>query len=160
MTHTHSVHRKDTNHGAIVATFIKRGASVIDTFQTGNGFVDIVVGYKFFTVIVEIKHPGAQLRERQQKVKDNFKGAYAVIHTEDEASVVLRTIDAIHHVLAAASEGIAQTDTARWAILMLASKWDFDPTPVTKGDSNVPEVVPTVQEGNAVDVSVAREGSG
>lgn len=47
--------RVDDNHGAIVAALRRVGASVTSTAGVGNGFVDLVVGYRKRNYLLEVK---------------------------------------------------------------------------------------------------------
>lgn len=49
--------RRDQNHWRIVSEFQTLGCSVDDTSRMGNGFPDIVVGYRGRFHAVEIKVP-------------------------------------------------------------------------------------------------------
>lgn len=49
--------RRDGNHGTVVTALRNHGVTVVDTAGLGNGFPDLVCGYRGLTVLMEIKLP-------------------------------------------------------------------------------------------------------
>ena len=47
--------RTDANHAEIIRALEKLGASVIDTSQLGDGFPDLIVGYRRRNWLLEVK---------------------------------------------------------------------------------------------------------
>jgi hypothetical protein len=120
-----SIHRKDTNQNEIVDFMVKRGATVVDTSMMGEGFPDILIGYKFFSIPAEIKHPGIELNERQRKWHQEFAGAIPVLETIDDAATLLRSIEILTGVLDRASRQMDATIGARFIITQLMSSWRY-----------------------------------
>lgn len=92
------VTRIDDNQNEIVKVFRDNGASVKITSSVGQGFGDIIIGYKGVNVIVEIKD-GSKSLSRQKLTKDEIKfrngwqGKYAVINSKTKALELLKSID-------------------------------------------------------------------
>ena len=81
--------RIDANQPEIVKAFRKYGCHVAITSNVGQGFPDIVVSYKGFTALVEIKDgskpPSARkLTTAEAKFKDEFEGWYAIVESTDD----------------------------------------------------------------------------
>lgn len=82
--------RTDSNQKAIVDAIRKTGASVEVTSSVGNGFPDIVVGFRNKNYLFEIKDPSKPPSQRDltpdQRVWHNlWYGNVKVIHTVDDA---------------------------------------------------------------------------
>lgn len=89
--------RKDDNQDDIVDSLRQIGASVAVTHQLGNGFVDIVVGFREANYLIEIKDGNKspsrrKLTSDEQEFHDAWRGQIAVANNLDEA---LRIIGAI-----------------------------------------------------------------
>lgn len=89
--------RVDDNQNEIVQALRDCGASVAVTSHVGNGFPDIVVGFRDINYLFEIKDgckPPSQRRltEDEQKWHDAWWGVVVVVNNVDE---VLRAIGAI-----------------------------------------------------------------
>lgn len=54
--------RVDNNQKEIVKALRQMGCSVFSTAQLGNGFPDIIVGWKGYNFLFEIKKPGSTYR--------------------------------------------------------------------------------------------------
>ena len=86
--------RVDGNQTHIVGIFRKLGATVAHTHMIGQGFPDIVVGYKGVNYLVEIKDPRMPPSKRkltpdEQKFFDAWKGAAFVIENEQHCKDLL-----------------------------------------------------------------------
>lgn len=76
------MNRTDKNQKQIEKVLKQLGASVKSTSQLGNGFPDLIIGYKGKTYLVEIKGEnsyGKTLRESQIKFKNSWKGSPIII---------------------------------------------------------------------------------
>lgn len=88
----------DLNQPGIVLVLRQVGASIIDTSDIGNGFPDLVVGFRGKNYLLEIKnqetHYGRKgLNPNQQEWCDTWHGnAPIVVYTANDA---LRAIGAI-----------------------------------------------------------------
>ena len=75
--------RVDLNHQEVVKTLRSLGASVFDASRMGQGFPDLVVGYKQQTVLVEIKSSEQKrFTNAQLKFMAEWKGS-AVVRIND-----------------------------------------------------------------------------
>lgn len=80
----------DSNQNEIVNMLRKiPGVSVAVTSQLGNGFVDIVVGYRGFNYLVELKDGNKtasrrKLTDDELKFMSEWKGQYSVCKDFDE----------------------------------------------------------------------------
>ena len=84
----------DRNQPEIVAALRKAGASVAITSTAGQGFPDLVVGYRGVSYLIEVKDgelpPSARkLTTAQVKFRDNWRGHYAVVKSVEEALAVI-----------------------------------------------------------------------
>lgn len=77
--------RTDKNQSTIVKELRKSGASVFCSHQMGKGFPDIVVGWRGFTFLFEIKSEKGKLTTDQQKFIDSWLGQVDVITSVEEA---------------------------------------------------------------------------
>lgn len=81
--------KADKNQPEIVAEYRRLGASAQHVHMVGKGFVDIVVGYRGFNELVEIKDPKQPMSKRklnkeEQKWHDNWSGTARVIETKED----------------------------------------------------------------------------
>ena len=84
----------DRNQPEIVAAYRKAGASVAITSTAGQGFPDLVVGYRGVSYLIEVKDgelpPSARkLTPAQVKFRDDWRGHYAVVKSVEEALAVI-----------------------------------------------------------------------
>lgn len=81
--------RVDANQPDIVKEFRRCGASVTPTHNAGQGFPDLVVGFRGVNYCVEIKNPD-QPPSKQKLTPDqivwheNWKGQHIVVKTIDD----------------------------------------------------------------------------
>lgn len=82
--------RIDKNQNEIVQALRKIGASVISTAPLGNGFCDIVVGYRGKNYLFEIKSSTkAKLTHHEEKFKNTWSGQYSIIYSFDDALKII-----------------------------------------------------------------------
>jgi len=92
-----AIKRKDANHREIISQLRQIGCSVFDTSNLGEGFPDIVVGFRGKNYLFEIKDgskPPSQrkLREKQIKFLNDWRGEVYVIENLEDALKVLGVI--------------------------------------------------------------------
>jgi hypothetical protein len=71
--------RVDQNQAEIVQAMRDLGASVVDLHEVGKGCPDLLVGYRGFTVLIEIKMPGEKRNKRQLDWFALWRGGSAVV---------------------------------------------------------------------------------
>ena len=87
--------RIDANQNDIVAALRARGA-VVRVVTQGDGIPDLLVGYRGYTLLLEIKDgskpPSARtLTEAEQKFFDEWRGGMvAIVNSADEALDILK----------------------------------------------------------------------
>ena len=86
--------KRDDNHKDIVACFRGYGASVSDVSSLPNIGYDIVVGFRGFNFLVEIKDgkkaPSARkLTKSEQNMLDTWNGQYSVVESEEDVYKLL-----------------------------------------------------------------------
>lgn len=86
--------KTDGNQAAIVSSLRAAGASVTITSKVGGGFVDLVVGFKGNTYLVECKNPDGRGRNSLTPAEvEWFKawkgGPAAVVNSPEEAMRVI-----------------------------------------------------------------------
>lgn len=87
--------RIDANQNAIVDAMRKAGA-VVRIISQGDGIPDLLVGYKGYTILMEVKDgdkvPSARkLTEAEQKFFDDWRGGMLVIvNSVEEALEILK----------------------------------------------------------------------
>ena len=86
--------KPDGNQAAIVASLRAAGASVAVTSMVGGGFVDLVVGFKGNTYLVECKNPDGRGRNSLTPAElewfRSWKGGpAAVVNSPEEAMRVI-----------------------------------------------------------------------
>lgn len=87
---------RDENHGLITKAFEAHGATVQDLSMVGDGCTDILVGYRGWNLIVEIKNPkqkpsARKLRKSQREWAAWWRGAPAhVAETVEDVGRILK----------------------------------------------------------------------
>ena len=86
--------KPDGNQAAIVSSLRAAGASVTITSKVGGGFVDLVVGFRGNTYLVECKNPDGRGRNSLTPAEvEWFKawkgGPAAVVNSPEEAMRVI-----------------------------------------------------------------------
>jgi hypothetical protein len=87
--------RIDANQNQIVDAMRKAGA-VVRIISQGDGIPDLLVGYKGYTILMEVKDgdkvPSARkLTEPEQKFFDDWRGGMlAVVNSVEEALEILK----------------------------------------------------------------------
>ena len=87
MRPTHAGKRRDANEPEIVDALEAVGASVLRANE-----VDLIVGYRERSYLIECKSEGGKLTPFQQDMLKTWRGHYAVVYSVDEA---LRVIGAV-----------------------------------------------------------------
>lgn len=78
--------RRDNNQRAVAKALMDVGATVVDTADMGDGFPDLVVGYKGVTVMFEVKGPQGRLTEHQVAFQGAWRGGpLFVVRSPQEA---------------------------------------------------------------------------
>jgi hypothetical protein len=86
--------RVDANQSEIVAALRKIGASVTPTHQVGNGFVDLVCGFRGKNYLLELKD-GSKPPSARKLTDDEavwfgmWKGEAHVVETTEQAIAIL-----------------------------------------------------------------------
>lgn len=100
MTRSHLGHRKDANHDAIVSALEGIGASVTDTHALGEGFPDLVVGWRGINFIIEIKD-GSKPKSRrvltddEQEWFDDWRGTAHIVYSPADAISLLEVLTTV-----------------------------------------------------------------
>jgi len=84
--------RVDANQPAIVQALRAAWATVTPTHTVGQGFPDLVVGFRGRTVLLEVKLPHAGLTDDEAQWHAQWRGEAYIVHDVDEA---LRALGAI-----------------------------------------------------------------
>ena len=77
--------KKDLNHNAIRDTLRGIGVTVIETYQLGGGFPDLLWTWRGATGLIEVKGKGEKLTEAEAKFHTDYPGALAVVVTPADA---------------------------------------------------------------------------
>lgn len=81
--------RTDANQAAIVAALRDAGATVFCTNNVGDGFPDLVVGYRGRNYLLEVKSDRGRLTPSQEKLHTTWQGTIQVVKTPQEALNVI-----------------------------------------------------------------------
>ena len=84
------IRRVDTNQPEIVAWLRRAGASVAITSSLGQGFPDIVIGWRGFTLLAEIKSGDEPLTPDEAAWHAAWLGQVAVLRSPSDAQRLLR----------------------------------------------------------------------
>jgi hypothetical protein len=74
--------RRDANEPEIIQIFKNWGISVVRLDQP----VDLLLGYDSFNYLVEVKVEGKKLNSNQEKFKNEFKGDFWLIDSDEKAN--------------------------------------------------------------------------
>ena len=82
--------RVDKNQQEIVKALIAIGCTVADTSRSGEGFPDLVVGYRGQNYLIEIKDGNKSPSRRaltpaQETFHNNWRGRVVIVKNADEA---------------------------------------------------------------------------
>jgi Holliday junction resolvase len=80
--------RTDANQSEIVKALRKAGVSVAPTHAVGDGFGDLVCGYRGRSYLVEVKDRLGELTEDQAKFVLSWRGDYHVVRSVRDALAV------------------------------------------------------------------------
>lgn len=89
------IKKVDNNQKSLVAQIRKiPGISVAHTHTVGNGFVDVVCGFRGKNYLFEIKDPSKppskkKLTEDEQKFHDSWNGSVNIVETIDDVLEIL-----------------------------------------------------------------------
>ena len=83
--------RTDGNHAEIREAFRQLGCSVADTSRLGDGFPDLLVGYRRRNLLVEVKDGSKspsrrKLSDDEAKFHAEWRGQVAVVETVDDVA--------------------------------------------------------------------------
>jgi len=86
--------RVDANQQDIIKALMAIGCTVADTSRAGQGFPDLVVGYRGKNYLIECKNdnmpPSKQkLKETQVRFHESWSGQIAVVNTPEQAVAVV-----------------------------------------------------------------------
>jgi hypothetical protein len=86
--------RQDANQSDIVEALRKVGASVYDASPMGNGFPDLIIGFRKKNYLLEVKNPASgygrsKLAGQQAAFHATWQGCAAVVRTAEEALQVI-----------------------------------------------------------------------
>ena len=83
--------RVDRNHGLIVQSLRRRGASVISLATLGKGAPDLCIGFQGQTMLAEIKTKTGKLNAMQRSWHDTWRGEKVVVlRTSEDVKELLR----------------------------------------------------------------------
>lgn len=90
--------KPDQNQQPMVDLVRKRlGAAVVITTGVGDGFVDLVVGWRKLTILVEVKKPGGKLQQNQVDFRDTWPGGPIIaVQSAEELVAGLIMLDREH----------------------------------------------------------------
>jgi len=86
--------RKDENQNPIVGALAQAGIQAFDTSAVGNGFPDLVLGFRGKNYLIEVKNPtkpkaDRQLTDDQKKFHGKWHGQVDKVETIDEILVII-----------------------------------------------------------------------
>lgn len=86
----------DGNHADIVAALVAHGASVQSLAASGEGVPDLLVGWRGFNILMEVKDGSLvpshrKLTPPQKKWHAGWKGTAHVVNSVDEALFILKS---------------------------------------------------------------------
>jgi Holliday junction resolvase len=77
--------RTDGNHSEIVQALRKAGIGAVSTASVGDGFGDVVAGFRGVNVLLELKREGKKLTVDEVRFHETWPGQIAVVETPEEA---------------------------------------------------------------------------
>lgn len=88
-------YRVDKNQKSIVEELRQRGVTVFPTHMVGQGFPDIVCGYRKCNFMFEIKNPEMPPSDRQLTAAEKifhfeWRGAVDIVETSDQAWAIIQ----------------------------------------------------------------------
>ncbi|MEL6646642.1 MAG: VRR-NUC domain-containing protein [Pseudomonadota bacterium] len=83
----------DNNQGDIIRWFRGLGATVHPCQRVGEGFPDLVVGYRGVNLLVEVKQEGHKLRPNQKDWHEGWKGQCCVVRSLEDVTGLLAGVD-------------------------------------------------------------------
>lgn len=100
----------DKNHKEIADHFALRGASVVDTTYMGGGFPDLLVKYREYMFLVEIKMPGEYLNDRQVKWFNAHKDFGFIVHSKEDVDRLLESMDPLCDIITNVITNLKEND--------------------------------------------------
>ena len=97
----------DANQASIVKALRKAGASVVSTSSIGDGFVDLVVGWRGSTHMLEVKNPEYRVKSDPGKDLSDDEIKFAAAWRGSPIRVVYTVADAL------AAIGVSEDDVTR-----------------------------------------------
>ena len=93
----HRAAKVDANQTQITAVLRQMGATVTPTHTIGNGFPDLVVGWKGVTLLVEVKDGSKPPSKRkltpdEQEWHGAWRGQVAIVETVEDAVQLLNRV--------------------------------------------------------------------
>lgn len=91
MTQRRAAYRTDANQAAIVDALRKIGASVAITASLGDGFPDLVVGYRGVNTLAEVKaSPRSTLTPDERTFYETWQGSMVYLYSPEQAVELIR----------------------------------------------------------------------
>lgn len=91
MSQRRAAYRTDSNQADIVKALRKIGASVWITAGLGDGFPDLIVGYRGQNCLMEVKRsPRSRLTEDERKFLETWRGNLFYVYTPEQAIQIVR----------------------------------------------------------------------
>ena len=81
--------KPDANQQDIVDALEKVGAKVYDASRIGQGFPDLLVGYRSCLFLLEVKTSSGRLTKDQKKFHIKWNSYIHIVHTVEEALRVI-----------------------------------------------------------------------
>lgn len=79
----------DANQGQITTALKQAGATVKSLAAVGEGFPDLVVGFRDRNLLMEVKQPKGKLTAQQLDLISSWRGLIHVVTTAEEALAAL-----------------------------------------------------------------------
>jgi len=81
--------RVDANHAECVKALRSAGMMATSTAMLGNGFADIIVGYRGLNILLEIKSEGGRMTSDERQFHLTWAGQVAVANSPEEAVIAV-----------------------------------------------------------------------
>ncbi len=83
--------KRDANESGIIECLLKAGCTVDQI--SGTGTPDLLVGYRGYNILMEVKMPGKKLRPAQEKWHSAWNGSSFVVESVQDAMKIIATIN-------------------------------------------------------------------
>lgn len=77
--------RVDGNHGEVIAALRKAGIGATSTASVGDGFGDVVAGFRGVNILLEIKDGNKPMTADERKFAETWPGQIATVRNPEEA---------------------------------------------------------------------------